>query len=354
MPETKPALSASTVTKAGRTTFFATLARWGVAVILVGVLVNLAMAFRSLRSDTFDLVATLAPGWLLVAALLGLLPVLFHAVRIRLWSGFLGAPTNLRGALRASFGTELGAAVSPKAIGGAPVKIALLIESGQNAGTAASITLLNNLEDAVLFSLLMPIAAFLTRSWQIPQVQTAISGVAAKLSGSLPWLVGVVALVVVLVLLRRRTKRTAAPGDHPRGRLATALSGIRADFLSAWALIGQRGKLRFALAVSLTSVQWACRWSVATAVMLGLGIAVDPVLFVLLQWVVFTMMVFVPTPGAALGAEASFAAVLGAFIPAGLVGLVGAAWRFLTFYLVLVIGLGALPLLAPRRTSATS
>lgn len=345
--------SSVTATSAGQSTpadIIATVARWGVAIILIGVLVNLAMALSSLRAGAVDMVSTLAPGWLLVAALLGLAPVLFHALRIKLWSQFFGAPTTMRQCIRTSFGTELGSAVSPKAIGGAPVKIGLLIESGHTAGSAASISVLNNLEDAVLFSVLMPIAAFFTRTWEVPEVQRAIAGVFGKAWSALPIVLGVVGAIVVYVLVRRH-RRAARPttGSPAKGRLASLLEKVRDDFFAAWALVGRHGKVRFMIAVGITTMQWICRWSVATAVMYGLGESVDPVLFLLLQWVVFTMMLMMPTPGATLGAEASFAAILGAFIPAGLVGLVGAAWRFFTFYFVLLVGLAAVPLLATRR-----
>jgi uncharacterized membrane protein YbhN (UPF0104 family) len=79
---------------------------------------------------------------------------------------------------------------------------------------------------------------------------------------------------------------------------------------------------------------------VATALVAFLGAPVDPVLFFLLQWVVFTAMMFIPTPGASGGAEAAFYLVYSALIPAGIIGLATAGWRFFTFYLQL--GLGSL------------
>lgn len=329
-----------------------TVARWGVAVILVGVVVNLAMAANSIRGGATAMIDSVSPQWLLLAAVLGLAPNLMHALRIKIWAGFLGRPLGLAQALRTAFGTELGSAVSPKAIGGAPVKIGLLMENGQRAGAAASIAMLNNLEDAVLFATVVPAFAVATRQWEVPEVRQAISGVLDKVAGALPWVVGL-AVVLTLWILWRRRKRSVEATSQPRAGTRTMLGKVRDDFFAAYALVGRRGKLRFVAAVSLTGVQWACRWSVGTAVMYGIGVPVDPVLFLLLQWVVYVMMVFVPTPGASLGAEASFAAILSGFIPDGLTGLVAAGWRFFTFYLTLLVGLAALPLIgSPRRPAA--
>ena len=333
--------------RARRRPLAARVMRWGVAVILVGVLVNLAMAAQSVGSGAVAAVTEVRPLWLVVAALLGMAPNLFHALRILVWVRFLGRSASFRQCLRAAFGTELGSSVSPKAIGGAPVKIGLLMEAGENAGTAASIALLTNFDDMLVYVLVMPVVVVLTRAWEIPHVEDTVRGVATSALAGLPWALGALALLGGALWWRRRRARlgdpTAAAAERPgpRGAIARA----RRDFFAAWALVGRRGKGRFVLSVLLTTMQWMCRWSVATAVLWGLGYRVDPLLFLMLQWVVYSMMLFVPTPGAALGAEASFAAVLGPFVPPGLLGLVGAAWRFFTFYLVLLVGLVAVPAL---------
>ena len=319
----------------------------GLAIILAGVIVNLGLAWLSIRGGATEMMRQVSLPWLALAVVLGILPTVFHALRVLSWSHFLRTPTGLRASVRAAFGTELGSAISPKAIGGVPVKIGLLIESGQSAGTATSLTMLNNLEDMLFFTVVAPTIAFVTARWQVPEVQQALGRVGQRIESMLPW-IAASGVVLVLWLLWRR--RRAGTGDKTRGALATAFAGMRRDFLSAYALVGQRGKLRFVAGIGLASLQWVSRCTVGTAVMYGIGVPVDPVLFGLLQWVVYATMVFVPTPGAALGAEASFAAILGAFVPAGLLGLVTAAWRFLTFYLVLLVGLAVVPLTVSRST----
>lgn len=332
-----------------RSRFVRLATRWGMAIILAGVVVNLTMAFLSIRSGALRTISRVSPWWLAVAVLLGLAPTVVHALRIRNWTGFLSDPTSARQSLRAAFGTELGSAISPKAIGGAPVKLALLVEAGQRTGTAASIILLNNIEDVLFFVAVMPAVVFLTASWEVPAIQEATARIGARVAVAAPWLIGIAAAIVVAILVRRWLAHRRDPRhDAEVGPVRRALRRMRGDFLITYALIGKRGKARFLVGVGLATLQWLCRCSVATAVMLGLGESVDPVLFLLLQWVVWATMVFVPTPGAALGAEASFAAVFAGFVPGSLLGLVGAAWRFLSFYLVLIAGLVIVPALGAR------
>ena len=104
-----------------------------------------------------------------------------------------------------------------------------------------------------------------------------------------------------------------------------------------------------ALSFGCTTVQWLSRHSVITVLVWSLGIPADPGLFWLLQWVVFTTMTLVPTPGAAGGAEAIFALVFGPLLPPSAVGWLVMGWRLLTFYILLLAGALAFSWLEARR-----
>jgi hypothetical protein len=327
----------------------ARIAQWGMAIVVVGAALNLGLAWQSIGNTASTALDNIAPGWLVLAALLGIAPWFFSAARIWMWARFLGRPIVFRDAFRVTAGTELTSSISPKAIGGAPAKVALMIDSGARPGHAASILMLDNMADIVFFTIVAPAIAFVTARWQVPEVEEVLLRVGDKLVGAAPWIAGLVALVGIAVLvLRRRAARSTARG----GKIRRTLDQIRKDFVAAYALVGKRGKLRAVLAVSFTTGLWVCRASVATAVMFGLGQQVDPILFFLLQWVVFAMMVLVPTPGAALGAEASFAAVVDGFVAEGLLGVLTAGWRLFSFYLPLLFGVVIMPILSRPRGPA--
>ncbi len=340
MPPSESALSSPS-----RSKLFATIARWGIGIILVGAAVNLALAWQSIRVGAAGTLRSVAPIWLGAAIALGVAPWFFTAARAWMWARFFGSPITARNALRVGVGTELGSSISPKAIGGAPVKVGLLVDSGVRTGTAASMLMLDNLVDIVFFVGVAPAIAFATSRWALPEVQVVLGRVADKAVSATPWIVGVIAVVGLLLFVRwLRVRNPAADTVGFRG----ALARVRDEFVSAYELVGKFGKTRFLVAVVLTTGLWVTRCSVATAVLYGLGTRVDPVLFFLLQWVVFMMMVFVPTPGAALGAEASFGAVIDGFVAEGILGIVTAGWRFFSFYLPLLLGLAVMPLLGAR------
>jgi uncharacterized protein (TIRG00374 family) len=132
-------------------------------------------------------------------------------------------------------------------------------------------------------------------------------------------------------------KRTQRHGRRFISRIQRGLRSSWEDAREVYALIRTDGKARFALSVSLTGVHWIARYSIISVLIAFLGAPVQPVLFWLLQWVVFTLAAFIPTPGAAGGAEAAFFLIYSPFVPADILGLATAGWRFFTFYLLLGI-----------------
>ena len=114
-------------------------------------------------------------------------------------------------------------------------------------------------------------------------------------------------------------RKSTRPPPRARREAAASSGGSGAEL--GWRVLGLLNVFRLALSASL--------------LIAFLGAPVQPVLFWLLQWVVFTVASFIPTPGAAGGAEAAFFLVYSPFVPSEVLGLATAGWRFLTFYLLL-------------------
>jgi uncharacterized membrane protein YbhN (UPF0104 family) len=96
--------------------------------------------------------------------------------------------------------------------------------------------------------------------------------------------------------------------------------------------VGRQGLRTLLGNILLAAIQWSARYSVIAALVAGLGIEVDPLRMAIIQWLCFTTMTFIPTPGAAGGAEASFLVFYSGLIPPETIALAMFFWRFLTFY----------------------
>lgn len=312
-------------------------------VIPIGVLGNIAFSLLTTERSLLASLHQFPRHYLLLAVLLGLVPWFTNALRLLLWTDLLDHRLRFREAFQITLSVDLGAAITPTAVGGGFLKWAMLVQRGISPGAAATITSLPSVEDGLFFLVAVPAALYLTSSWDLP----VFRGLAARVPEHVvPVVVGAVAVIGGVALLLRLVLGGTLGGRVQR-RSVNLIARARRRLRTAWqdarevmGVIVRRGKTRFAISMVLTAIQWIARYSVVSALVAFLGAPVDPVLFWLFQWVVFTLMTLIPTPGAVGGAEAAFFLIYSAFLPEQIIGLATAGWRFLTFYLQL--GLAAL------------
>lgn len=303
-------------------------------IICIGVVVNLTMTWCLSGRNA-------APDWskfsliyLLLAALLSLLPWFWHCVRLAIWGRFFGVKISNWNLLRIAVATDVGGLVTPQAVGGAPVKMAMLVQQGYKPGEAATLTLLSNFEDVVFFAFAIPVSLALARPWENPLWQH-MGGFLEK-NGVLMGSILLFALAAFLSLrkipfFKNRPQKTES---HWRRLISEFQETVR--------LIKEKGRKSFVLSILALSAQWLTRFSILLAVLLALGLPDDLLYFFLLQWMVFVAMTLVPTPGATGGAEVAFLLVFGKIIPKSAVGPALAGWRFTTYYFMLFVGVGIL------------
>jgi uncharacterized protein (TIRG00374 family) len=319
------------------------LFRSALVLVPIGVLANLWWTWYATDHSVFAELGRLPRQYLLLALALGLTPWITNATRLWLWTRFMGLPLRWRDTLRVTLGAELAGSVLPTASGSEVMRWGMLVQKGVPQAKAISIITLGWLADSLFFLFAVPTAVVVSRAWELPVLRAV--GRQARGRAAVILAVAVAVLLALRLLwgavligtLGEGTRRRALRGTaRVRRRLARTLADVR----EVRRLVVARGRGVFALAWLLTAVQWSCRYSVVTALAYFLApqARVDPVLFFLLQWVVFTALNFVPTPGASGGAEAAFVLVYSALLPASVIGIATAGWRFLTFYVQLALG----------------
>lgn len=309
----------------------------------VGVLANVWWSWYATDHSVFARLGDLPRRYLYLALVLALVPWITNSLRILVWTRFIGARLGFRDAFRITLGAELASSVVPTASGTEVFRWGMMVQKGITQGQAASIVTLGYLEDLVFFGTAIPTAIVLSNAWELPVIRrlgrelrgkALLVLLAVVLAGAVGWMLWRALLAGRLGRgVRRRAVRWSA-------RLRRRFRKTWTDYRDVQRLVLRRGKGRFALTMLITAVQWACRYSVVTALAYFLAPErrVDPVLFFLLQWVIFTAMNFVPTPGASGGAEAAFVLVYSALLPEGVIGIATAGWRLLTFYFQLTLG----------------
>lgn len=319
------------------------LFRTAAVVVPLGVLGNLLFTLWVTDRATLSALGAFPREYLALAVLLGLVPWFTNALRLVIWTRFIGRGLSMREALRIVLGAEVGSSLLPTSTGGELIRWGMLVQRGVPPGAAGSVISLGYLEDSLFFLFALPFAFWWSDARRLP----ILRGIAGQFQtdATQAVLVALAALLTLGLLLSLVFR--GAFGRRARGWALRAYVRTRHRLRRTWrdarnvyALVARRGKLRFLATWILGMIQWTCRYSVIAALAAFLGAPIDPVLSFLLQWVIFTAMIFIPTPGATGGAEAAFFLIYKALLPAEIIGLATAGWRFLTFYLQL--GLGAL------------
>ncbi len=313
------------------------LVQYGIIILIVGVFGNLIFSLAMTDRHIFISLQQFRPFYFMLAVLLSLIPWVTNTFRLMIWTRFLGKRYRICDLFKIVLGTDVGSAITPTAIGGGYVKAGMLVQKGLSPGAAASVMTLGSVEDGVFFALALPVAFFMSSNAQNGIINNLISRPEAQYKSILLFISGL--LIIISALLFIFNKLHARLVDKIRGEIVK----IGQDFSFVYITIGKTGKTRFCLSLLLTAIQWMCRYSVLTVLLISLGITVDPIMFFLVQWFTFAIMTTIPTPGAMAGAEASFYLIYAHLIPKELLGLITTGWRFLTFYLqvglaIIIIG----------------
>jgi uncharacterized protein (TIRG00374 family) len=309
----------------------------------LGVLANIWWTWYATDRSVFHHLADLPREYLYLALALGLVPWFTNATRMWLWSRFIGTGLGWRDNLGVTLGSELASSVVPTSSGTEVMRWGIFVQKGVPQGKAISIVTLCWLQDSLFFALALPLSIVISRAWNLPVLRTVgrqARGKAIVISLSVAAVVFAVRLLWRAVLIGRLGEAPRRKGLKWTAKTKRRLSRTVADVREVRGMVIERGKGLFLLTELITAVQWSCRYSVITALayFLAPGTHIDPVLFFLLQWVVFTAMSVVPTPGGSGGAEAVFVLVYSALLPDAVIGIATAGWRFLTFYVQLALG----------------
>ncbi|MEO0558168.1 MAG: lysylphosphatidylglycerol synthase transmembrane domain-containing protein [Bacteroidota bacterium] len=289
-------------------------------------------AFDAVR-DTFR------PSVFALAILALAIYIVTGGLRLRHIShGALSARDGVRGQLTWDFMS----AVTPSAVGGGPFAAYFIArENGLALGQVTSILLFSMLMDQIWYATAI-VAMYVAAVW-IPVFPTSLGAVgvgtvALYLGGLLvyitlfayatlvrPQLIGrIVTWIVRWKPLRRFESRVR----HEASRLRQQAQILRSQPLSFY-LKG----------AAFTLLYWMARYGVLLLVALSFTRDLRPVLFVFRTAGLWLSGLIMPTPGGSGGIEGLFVLFLAPLLPDGYGGPVLIAWRFLAYYLVLVIGL---------------
>ncbi|HKJ69722.1 MAG TPA: lysylphosphatidylglycerol synthase transmembrane domain-containing protein, partial [bacterium] len=287
----------------------------------VGVAINLTLSLLFTDSFHTNDFANFAPGYfLLTIALIGV-PWLTKSLRLANWIQLTHRQLSFREIFRITVASDLGAAISPTAIGGGPIKAAMLSRRKFSVGESVSLMSVMPVEDIVFFLIALPVALFISPTLGV----NSLPDLELNLQKILFWVgVGIAGIGAIGFIAARIFSETRVVK-----KIRGWLREFWTDFFAAYDLMIRRGKLRFAGNLCIAGIQWTARYAIVPLLLYSLGHPVNFLQFFILYWMLASLASFVPTPGATGAAEGAFLLVFGKFIPSATLGLAMIGWRFL-------------------------
>lgn len=312
-------------------------AAWALLLSLAGLGV---IAYFTFDPAAFARIPQQLNGWCLAAAL--------ATVGVRLVFGgwrldyFTGGRLGLWGGLRGQLAWDFCAYVSPSTVGGGPFAAAFVArDRGVPLGEATSIVLFAVLLDQIWFALTIPGLLFVSRYVEvIPSVAGAVGFWSFMLFfvGFLVWvLVFAYGTLVRPELLERLVDRVFRLRvlRRFRERARTVMVDVRRRSV----LLRRQPAGFFARGFALTIVPWLCRYLLALFLIWSVHPGLDPVLVLVRTMALNLGAIALPTPGGAGGLEGFYVLFLGPpVMPETLVAPTLLAWRFLGYYLFILLG----------------
>ena len=319
--------------KTDQTARFNLFLKKALIILPIGLLGNFIYLYLNQEGHPWIHLQNSSCPFILLALLCSILPWFTHAIRMFLWAGFLGEKVNFKNMLEVAVGSELGAALSPTASGGGPVKAILLKKNGMSSGTSISLTLLGSIEDSVVFTLTIPLALLMITAESTSFLP--VSDIRLNLSSILYSLAGICAMIVFLILLFRINPRWKLyiKKNLQNWKFIKWLRTVFKEVRQVFITIIRKGKKLFLLTVLLTLIHWIFRFSVIMAFFTAIDVPYSFVQLFFLQWLVFISTLIVPTPGATGGAEALFYFLFKFAVPGDIIVTILPSWRMLTYFI---------------------
>jgi uncharacterized protein (TIRG00374 family) len=253
---------------------------------------------------------------------------------------------------------QLIAAITPSQVGGEPVRIHELYKADVPVADATAVVLIERLMEAVLMVLgvifAMGLFSFVYNNGEIPEGLIIIAWCGTAFF---------VGLLVILVAIMRKPalikkialkigglfmkKMNPEKVEKITGQI---LEGVD-QFYNTFRLFAGKAKWGLLIGFLLTFGLWACEYSVASIILMGLGYPPNVLLSIVFQLIIAVIMMVPLTPGAAGIAELAYAGFYSLIIPSSVVGLFVILLRMILYYSNILIGFIASFLIVKREAA---
>ncbi|TDX49192.1 lysylphosphatidylglycerol synthase transmembrane domain-containing protein [Orenia marismortui] len=312
--------------------------------LIVSILALVLLFAFTINEDTINKIKKLNHFYLLLAIVVNILMWVVGGLRIKLIANALEEEISLKFAVQTFLVGAFVSNVTPFASGGGPFQVLLLHRKGISLGKSSTVIIVQFVLRLLFFSFLSPLFFFLFSDLINPGI------IPSSIFNSLIIISLVISAIIVYFIWQPDKIKVIAKSLKKLNFLKVLMKSERANSLldklykemeefhdSLWELTKYK-KTSLIWAAFFTVVFWVLFFIIAPIILLGLGAKPFFVQAFVTQTIFYLILPYIPTPGGSGVAEFGFATLFSSFVPAGLIGLLAILWRFLTFYLVIIIG----------------
>ncbi|VUT28274.1 MAG: hypothetical protein SYNGOMJ08_00843 [Candidatus Syntrophoarchaeum sp. GoM_oil] len=323
--------------------------RWylkhSLAIAIIVSIVSIFFVFELTSTrETIEAITEISPYYFLIAVIFHIFGWFVWGARIKVISGALSSRLSMRDAVKIVVTSLFTAAITPSHAGGEPVRVYLISRKGGiGFGDASAIVLLERVLDVIFIILISPVAILLLKDVIFQ------SGEEIKFLIGLSIVILIFSLFIIIqILYRPEWIKNRLPsiarvigfftGPARSERIMTRISAEMDAFIRSLRKFIEVARGRVLIAWILTTIYWSLEFLIPCLILIGLG--EDPeILRAFASQIVLMVLVLVPlTPGSSGVAELGFMTVFAVFVKTSLLGILVLAWRFITYYLNIIVG----------------
>jgi hypothetical protein len=319
---------------------------WFALSILFSLTVIVIIFATTFNQETIGYILSFNLVFLGLAILFRIFALVLWGVRIQLMSGSLGYPVKLPHCVNMVLAGLLAGTITPGQSGGEPVRVHELYRAGVKIGDATAIVIMERVLDGIILTVMgILLMILMTRYIE------SIFNPALIILVLIAWIFLISFLLIPIFAIKypERTKNllmklvnwvvlrfsrffSSYPliierADHEIDNLFESMTRFTG---TAW-----RGLLFGGI---VTALFWISEFLVASVIMMGLGLGPFILESFFFQILIAIIMMIPLTPGSSGVTELSTSSLYALIIPSGMIGIFVILWRFVTFYLNIILG----------------
>lgn len=283
--------------------------------------------------------------FLILAIGFRILALILWGIRIVLMSRSLGYQVGFFYSLNMVLAGLLAGTITPGQAGGEPVRVHELYRAGVKVGDATAVVIMERVLDGIILTVMGIVIMLMTKEiWSTFSTSLIILIIVAwvfLLSFLfIPFLAIRYPIKMKCIILRLiswitnklsktrfSTSRICACADTEIDNFFTCFNRFAGP--ARWGLIA--GGVA-------TGLFWITEFIVASVILMGLGLDPSIILSFLFQILIAIIMMIPTTPGSSGITELSTSSLYALIVPAAMLGIFVLLWRFVTFYLNIILG----------------